>query len=222
VTVSSYSSNTDPNGEAKLLLNEFRNWSEQSFQDWVLAKLEPALDFYDATEIFRGLDELSDLGLDGYTSLAQLASAAGLAYSTIAGIIDYVTVDGREMPQGKVNLNTAPMEVITLLPGSSEAVAHEIVARRDQQPFTSLGEVVLLLAEIRDGPAVFDRMIDHVTTKSSTFIVDSMGWTNAGHTHRTLSALVQRKPDMVFIVCQSERDFPLPALPEEPVLVARR
>jgi general secretion pathway protein K len=222
VTVSSHSANTDPEGNAKFHLNEFRNWSEQAFRDQVMARFAGLLTMYEANEIFRGLAELSDLGLDGYTSLAQLGSAAGLDFGTIANIIDYVTVDERRIVHGKLNLNTAPLEVMSVLPGSSETLAREVIARREEQPFVSLGEIVTLLAQLPDGPAVFQQMIDRVTTKSSCFIVESMGWTSIGRTHRTLSALVQRTPDMVFTVRHAESDFPLPALEEEPVQLARR
>jgi len=226
VTVSSYSANTDPEGNPKLNLNEFRNWSEPAFREQIMNKLGSLFVMYSPTEgfdqIFKGLVYLTDDGQPGYTALAQLRTAAGLDFGTIANLVDYVTVDEGDVARGKVNLNTAPLEVMAVLPGSSEAVASEIVARREQQPFTSLGEIVTLLTQLSDGPMVFQQMIDHVTTKSSSFLIESMGWTEVGHAHRTLSALVQRQPDVVLTVRQGESDFPLPAPTEEPVLVARR
>ncbi|MBN1461858.1 MAG: general secretion pathway protein GspK [Armatimonadetes bacterium] len=226
VTVTSLSANTDPEGNRKLHLDEFRNWSEPAFREQIVNQLGSLFVMYSPAEgleqIFKGLVNLTDDGQPGYTSLAQLSTAAGLDFGTIANLVDHVTVDEGEMAQGKVNLNTAPLEVLALLPGSSETVASEIIARREQQPFTSLGEIVTLLTQLPDGPAVFQQMIDRVTTKSSCFLIESMGWTDLGHAHRTLSALVQRKPDMVLTVRHTESDFPLPAPTEDPVLVARR
>jgi len=225
ITVDSESTNTDASGAPRMLLNEFRNWGEQAFQDWVVARFGDALGMYEAKEIFRGLTELTDLGLDGYTSLGQLASAAGLNFGKIAQIIDSFTVEMSPVERGKVNLNTAPLEVIAALPGSSEAVAAAIIARRDQAPFRSLGEVVSMLAELPDGPALFEQMIDHVRAKSSSFVIESMGWTSAGRTHRTLSALVRRTPNAVYVIRQVERDRPLPPLDEDEtqsMLIARR
>ena len=225
ITVDSESPNTDADGAPRMLLNEFRNWGEQAFQDWVMARFGDALGMYEAKEIFRGLYELTDLGLDGYTSLAQLASAAGLDFGKIAQIIDSFTVDMSRVERGKVNVNTAPLEVLAALPGSSDALADAIIARRDAQPFRSLGDVVTMLVDLPDGPAIFERMIDHVRTKSSSFVIESMGRTSTGRTHRTLSALVRRTPDAVYVIRQVERDQPLPPLDEEArqsVAIARR
>ena len=225
ITVGSESLNTDVNGTPRVFLNEFRNWGEPAFQDWVMAKFAPALDMYEAQEIFRGLLELSALGLNGYTSLAQLASAAGLDFGTIAQIIDSFTVEMSPVERGKVNVNTAPLEVLAALPGSSESVAEAIIVKREAQPFRSLGDVVTMLVDLPDGPAVFEQLIDRVRTKSSTFVIESMGRTRTGHTHRTLSALVRRTPDAVYVIRQVERDQPLPPLDEpaqQSVAIARR
>ena len=225
ITVDSESPNTDADGAPRMLLNEFRNWGEQAFQDWVMARFGAVLTMYEAEEIFRGLYELTDLGLDGYTSLAQLASAAGLDFGKIAQIIDSFTVDMSRVERGKVNVNTAPLEVLAALPGSSDALAEAIIARRDAQPFRSLGDVVTMLVDLPDGPAIFEQMIDHVRTKSSSFVIESMGRTSTGRTHRTLSALVRRTPDAVYVIRQVERDQPLPPLDEEArqsVAIARR
>ena len=225
ITVDSESTNTDTSGAPRMLLNEFRNWGEQAFQDWVVASFGDALGMYEANEIFRGLTELTDLGLDGYTSLAQLASAAGLDFGTIAQIIDSFTVEMSPVERGKVNVNTAPLEVLAALPGSSEALADAIIVRREAQPFRSLGDVVTMLIGLPDGPTVFEQMIDHVRTKSSSFVIESTGRTSTGRTHRTLSALVRRTPDAVYVIRQVERDQPLPPLDEDAqqsVAIARR
>lgn len=225
ITVDSESSNTDVNGAPRMFLNEFRNWGEPAFQNSVMAKFGSALDMYEAQEIFRGLLELTELGLDGYTSLAQLASAAGLDFGTIAQIIDSFTVEMSPVERGKVNVNTAPLEVLAALPGSSESVAEAIIVSREAQPFRSLGDVVTMLLDLPDGPALFEQIIDRVRTKSSTFVIESMGRTRAGHTHRTLSALVRRTPDAVYVIRQVERDQPLPPLDEQAqqsVAIARR
>jgi len=163
ITVDSESSNTDATGVPRMLLNEFRNWGEFSnWEDSIMARFGSVLTMYEANEIFRGFTELTDLGLDGYTSLAQLASAAGLDFGTITQIIDSFTVEMSPVERGKVNVNTAPLEVLAALPGSSEALADAIIVRREAQPFRSLGDVVTMLVDLPDGPAVFEQMIDHV------------------------------------------------------------
>jgi type II secretory pathway component PulK len=177
---------------------------------------------YSPQAIFDGLAKLTEDNKSGYTSLAELRTYAGLDYGTIAQIIDYVSIDGEAEVQGKVNLNTAPLEVIAVLPGGSAEVAEAIAARREQQPFESLGDVVRTLVDLRDGPSVFEQMIDLVTTRSSCFIVESMGWTGTGRTHRTLTALVRRGPEDAFVIRQAEQDWPLPAIDEARLVVAAR
>jgi type II secretory pathway component PulK len=191
----------------------------------MLSKLGSVLSMYDLGEkgIFGGLNALTESGPDGYTSLAQLATMAGLDYGKIAQCIDYFTVDTGFVQRGKVNLNTAPLEVIAALPGSSMSIAEGLVERRDKEPFQSLGDVVTALLQLPDGPAVFEQMIDHVTTKSSAFLIESMGSVAGERTQRTVSALVRRTKDGVFVMRQVEQDWPLPPLEDQqPTQMARR
>lgn len=214
VTVDSVSPNTDPAGQRRMSLNGFRSWSEEAFRNWAIQKLGPLFLMYKPDILFEGLSKLNEMGRSGYTSLAELRTVVGLDFGTIAQIIDYVSIDGGLQTDGKVNVNTAPFEVLAALPGSSSAVAQAMIAAREQEPFRLLGDVVRAMIDLPSGEAVFEQMIDHVTTKSSCFLIETMGWTSAGHTHRTLTALVRRKPDMVSVIRQAEQDWPLPPLEE--------
>ena len=210
LTVHSLALNTDANGGTRVNLNSFRNWSEQAFRDYILRKLGNVLTEYDANQIWLAMN-----GLPGqvYTSVGQLVTAAGLSFDKVAGIVDLVTADNSLLGAGKVNVNTAPIEVLAALPGSSATVAMDIVARRQQAPFTSLGEVAQLLLSEQDGPQVFAGMIDWLTTKSSMFIVESMGYTPEGGV-RTIRALVRRDADAVSVVQEVEQDWPMAPLGE--------
>jgi type II secretory pathway component PulK len=222
VTVDSLSSNTDASGGPKIGLNEFRNWGEEAFQNYVRTKLGSALTDYETNSIFQGLSDLVDAGQDGYTSLAQLVTAAGLDPARVAQVIDYFCVERDPVARSKVNLNTAPLEVIAALPGSSEGLAEAAIARRQQEPFRSLGEVVAFLMEQPGGLGLFQQMIDHVTTKSSSFLVEAMGWTDTGRSYRTVSALMRRGQDNVFVIRQAEEDWPLPPTEPRQIRVAGR
>jgi len=224
ITVESLSPNKTANGDMRVNLNEFGSWNEPSFQQWVMLKLGSVINQYDAGEkgIMGGLEELRKQGISGYTSLAQLATAAHLDYDKIAQLIDLVTVESAAVLRGRVNANTAPQEVIAALPGSSVIIAQSMIERREQAPFLTLGEVVTFLVEQPNGPAVFEQMIDHVTTKSSSFLIESMGWAATGRSHRTLTALVRRQPDSVTVVRQAEQDWPMPPPAEAIALAARR
>lgn len=221
-TVYAASPNRDAEGNIRINLNEFHNWGEQAFRDAIMARLGGALSAYDASEIWRGLSDLYSLGQE-YTSLGQLSTVAGLDATKIAAVLDYVTVESGLFARGKVNVNTAPPEVLAALPGSSWDLAEAIVAQREVQPFQSLGEVVALMFEQPAGMEVFDLMVNHVTTKSSTFIIESMGVAATGREFRTLRALVRRDSHGVLVLQQREEDWPLPPPDrEESLAIARR
>jgi type II secretory pathway component PulK len=221
LTVESVSLNTDANGNRRTGLNEFRNWSEEKFRQALIEKLSGVITMYEIGEIYRGYTELVDLGTE-YTSLDQLATAAGLDYETIARLVDFLDVESGLWTQGKVNVNTAPPAVLAALPGCSQRLAEAIASRRDERPFTSRSEVAEFLLGQSSGPDAFLQMIGDVTTKSSTFTIESMGWTETGHAFRTVRALVRRRPDSVTIACQTEEDWPLPPLQQNSLVAAGR
>jgi general secretion pathway protein K len=220
--VEGISENTDANGSMRIGLNEFRNWGEfQEFQKSVMAKLGSVLTMYDASEIFDGWSRLTSSGLPGYTSLAQLATVAGLSYDKIINAIDHLTIDPGIQVAGLVNVNTARPEVIAVLPGGSMALGVAIVARRTQAPFATLGEFAEFLLSQPNGPDLFAQMIDHVNLKSSSFIVEAMGYPPTERGFRTLRAVLRRTPDDVYVIHQSEEEWPLPPV-EQAALVGRR
>ncbi len=239
VTVESVSMDTDPAGDPRIEANELLammggflspdqlaaqlgKWSGVITQDVVTALLN-----------WRG-----NVSGAGYTAVSQIVRALKEYQVDYLPLLDPLTarpVDqvggGPFMPPnwppttpavfGKVNVNTAPSEVLAALPGSSPDVAKAFVDRRQNAPFTSLREVAELMLEQPNGEnGVLLNMIDHVTTKSSTFMIESMGQT--GRSFRTLRALVTRSKDDVQLVRQIEEDWPLPPPQERSARIARR
>lgn len=209
LSVESLSSNLDPDGNEKIGLNGA--WDEEGFRRSILSKLAAALSEYDVDQIASGYLALLNTGQQ-YTSLGQLATVAGLSYDTIAKIIDYFSVAPGPLARGQVNLNTARLEVLAALPGGSSSLATAIIARRRQRPFTSLGEFTAFVVDQPDGPDVFPLIIDHVTTRSSSFVIEAMGYPMEGRGFCTLRAVVRRVRDNVVVVQQGEEDYPLPSL----------
>lgn len=205
LTVESSSLNTDAEGGQRLNLNSFRAWDHEAFRDSVMAKLGAFLTMYDAEQIWHGLNLLPG---NRYTSLAQLTTVAGLDFDKVVAVLDQVTVaDGPRVP-GQINVNTAPLEVLLALPGSSPQLAAGIIERRADAPFRSLGEVAQALFEHGEGLVSFTLLIDRLTTKSSSFIIESMGYTEEGG-YATVVALVRRREGGVELVAQWEVDEPL-------------
>jgi type II secretory pathway component PulK len=209
-TVEAISPNTDRNGSLRVGLNEFRNWSEEAFRASLMARLGSVLTMYDANQIFNGLALLSETG-QAYTSLAQLATVAGLGYDKIVQVIDYFTAWPGLTIRGLVNVNTAPPEVLAALPGGSSDLALAIVVEREKTPFPSLGEFTAFLLNQPNGPDTFAQMIDRVNCKSSSYLIEAMGYQATGRTFRTLRALVRRSPEEVLVLQQAEQDWPLPS-----------
>lgn len=215
ISVISESPNTDANGERRIGLNEFRAWDDAGFQKWVADRIGNVLSMYDMESIWKGLVTLTDAGQSGYTSLSQLATVAGLSYDKIIKVVDALTADSSDYLRGRVNVNTAPLEVLAAIPGCSADIAEAFVTQRERQPFTSLNEVAELIYSGGGGLHAFELMIDHVTTKSSCFIIDSMGYPETGRGFRTLRALVRRTRNQVHLLRQTEEDSPLPPPLEE-------
>jgi type II secretory pathway component PulK len=222
-TVESISPNTDAQGDMRTGLNEFRNWGEfEAFRNALLAKMGGVLTLYDATEIFNGWSLLSRTDQRGYTSLAQLATVAGLGYDKIVGVIDYLTMRPGISVTGLVNVNTARPEVIAALPGGSMALGLNIVNRRNQAPFANLGEFTEFLLNQPSGIDVFAQMIDYVNVKSSSFIVTATGYPPTERGFRSLRALVRRIEDDVVLIQQSEEEWPVPPPAEVAAAAGRR
>jgi type II secretory pathway component PulK len=210
ITVQSEAPDTDASGQDRIYLNSFGAWENTSFQQWVAARVGDVLSMYEMELIWRGYASLAESG--GYTSLAQLGTVAGLPYDKLIKVVDSFTARNPSAgaATGRVNVNTASVEVLAVLPGCNQQLAEAIVKQRGQQPFLSLNEIASFIYSSGGGAEAFERMIDRITTKSSTFIVEAMGYTEAGHGFRTLRALMRRTKDQVRVLQQVEEDAPLP------------
>jgi general secretion pathway protein K len=97
---------------------------------------------------------------------------------TAPGLVAYVTVWG----SGKININTAPLQVLTALPGMTPTVAKAILQRRhgpDQQPGTADDQPFRTSAELRQvsgmTPAILTRLEAFVTVVPTVFRVVATG-----------------------------------------------
>jgi len=133
-----------------------------------------------------------------FTSLGTLFTVAGIPQDTAAQLIDYVKIGGANQSTGKININTAPEDVLTLIPDITSDVAAAIVANR---PYQSVGE---LLTNGVVEAEVFQRIVDRLTTKSSSFIVRSIGRLKPGGIYVAEEALVDRNAGQAVVVSRRE------------------
>jgi len=215
VTVEAISPNTNARGEWRTLMRDLSLASGElpNFDSWFSQHHSELLEIADLETWRRIISYRAPGSSTGtYASLAQLADVLA-SYGALEAL-DYLTVTPDQYLLGRVNVNTASEEVLSLLPGSSPAIAKALVERRAEQPFISLGDLAQFLYSQEEGGSVLAQMIDHVTTKSSSFIIEAMGTMGAGGSFRTIRAHVRRMNDTVRVVRQFEENIPLPPYQE--------
>ncbi len=95
---------------------------------------------------------------------------------------------------GRVNLNTAPAAVLESLPDVTTDMADRIIERRESEgDFQTVGDLLELDQE------TFRALADHVTTKSSVFVVRVVGELENG-VSRALEACVVREDGRARII----------------------
>lgn len=178
LTVSSSDSNTDAEGQPRLNINTA---SSGEFT-------ERCGDVLTSSEINMIIRQRSSRQ---FTSPADLLQVRRLSRDKVAQIYDRLTATDAETLYGLVNVNTAPPEVLAALPGMSDDVVQAIITRRDEQPFTDIGEVLSINSI---STSVFQQIAGRLTTRSKTFSVRSIGRTADGLTS-TVTCLLQIDTD---------------------------
>ena len=121
-----------------------------------------------------------------------------------AGIADKVTANGGQTVNGLININTAPLEILQLLPGTDQDKAQAIIARREEEnpdaqntsedaiqgnPFSDIGQ--LLDIEEIDNQA-FREVVDWVTYRSQGYRIESAAVDMSGKVIATYVGIVVR------------------------------
>ncbi len=116
----------------------------------------------------------------------------------LARHIDEMTVSGDERLPGRINVNTAPYEVLMTLPNMTPVTAEAILRRRSggELPFESAGE--LLTSETVTNEQ-FKAIAQRVCVRSSVFEIRSTGVTTFG-VRQTIVAVVDRGADPMKIL----------------------
>jgi general secretion pathway protein K len=150
-------------------------------------------------------------------SLGLLFDVPGLSTESVSRLLDRVTVTGGQsnlFREGTVNVNTAPPEVLASLPGCSAELGQAIIKQRESEPFTSRGELAAFILGQADGRPAARTMINLASTKSSVFLVRSMGVLADKRTFAAISALVDRQSGTANLVRFEVLDRPFHS-PEE-------
>jgi general secretion pathway protein K len=98
------------------------------------------------------------------------------------GLVDFLTVQAKT---NKINLNAAPKEVLTALPGMTPEMAEAVVAYRQDQEIKSLQEIAGLLGEVQA------QLASYVTVSAgNTFTIESRGYKKNNQTGYGIQAKV--------------------------------
>ncbi len=114
-----------------------------------------------------------------------------LSREKLRAIADRITVTDETTVYGRVNLNTASPAVLAALPGMTAAIAQDIVNYRESQPFTSIGDILLVPSVSR---TVFSRVADYVTVRSFTYRIRAQGVLRNSRIQKRIEAVVVLQP----------------------------
>ena len=196
VTIHSYETNADEQGKKRLDLTDPQN------QAAVQALLDDAVGTDKAISImqafrngglFRGAASGSNMSLiDAYL-------ISGMKYEDFSRIMDRLTLDGRtETIAGRINVNTAPKEVLLCLPGIEESDVDALIQNREKSG-ADLSSI-LWVAEILD-PAKARGIGRYITVKSSQYSADIVAVSNNGRAFARYFVVVdvaQGTPEMIY------------------------
>jgi general secretion pathway protein K len=89
--------------------------------------------------------------------------------------------------QGKININTAPQEVLQAALEIEQRLAEQIIDYRKVQPFRNVSEISQVL-----GKTKLPKMLPQITVKSANFTLESRGILKESRVKRRIVAIVRR------------------------------
>lgn len=196
VTIHSYETNTDNDGQQQL---DVKNSQNQAAVQELLKEVvgdEEAITIMQSLRnagLFRGGMGSSNI------SLIDVYFISGMEYQDFNKIIDRLTTDGSEQTiAGRINVNTASEEVLLCLPGLEQSDVDTLIKERDKSD-TDLGSI-LWVAEVLDANKA--RGIGHyITVKSSQYSADIVAVSNDGRAfarYFIVVDVVQERPQIIY------------------------
>ena len=124
-----------------------------------------------------------------FDNIDEIREVKAISIQDMRTIADRVTISDEDAVQGKVNINTASLEVLQMLPGMDEEKAQAIIDRRtlatsssmvlvqqqgDQAtgPFTGIGELMDVQGIDEN---TFKGLLDDVSCRSAAYMITSEG-----------------------------------------------
>ena len=137
-----------------------------------------------------------------------------LTQQEFIGIVDKITLKDGDTRQGLININTAPPEILALLPGMDPQRAQAIVERREQDASDASQVQSLTEDEIKGNPftnisqlsqvegidfGTFREVVDWVTYRSHGYRIEASGIDVAGKVVSTCVGVIDRTGDQIIV-----------------------
>jgi general secretion pathway protein K len=177
LTCYSYERNVDADGNRRVNINQA---NQQQLQDQLGLRASQARWIVDNRgQGFRGIGDLINERSPKTASQESGGNqnqAEPMDLETFSRIVDRITIVGEDRIPGKINVNTAPREVLVALFGrddQAEQLAHAIIADRStlMYGFTSIGD---LLNQQSMSIERFKAIADVVTVRSDVFMIECL------------------------------------------------
>ena len=117
--------------------------------------------------------------------------------ATYRRIVDRIAVTDKSVVAGRINVNTAPVAILSLLDGMEPDMLARVISRRVGVG-SSARDIGWLLDDLR--PDQFAKLADQVTTRSYQFTADVIASTNDGAICRATRCIWQRKGGKVSLL----------------------
>ncbi len=177
LTCYSYEKNVDANGDKRININQA---DQQQLQNQLDLKAPQAKWIVDNRG--RGYRSIADLINDNSPKTSSNGSSGNpdqaepLDTQTFSRIADRITISGEDKIPGKININTAPLEVLAALLGledQARQIAQSIVADRSSllYGFTSIAD---LLNQESMTVQRFKAIADLVTVRSDVYTIECL------------------------------------------------
>ena len=137
-----------------------------------------------------------------------------LTQQEFIGIVDKITLKDGDTRQGLININTAPPEILALLPGMDPQKAQAIVERREQETSDASQVQSLTEDEIKGNPftnisqlsqvegidfGTFREVVDWVTYRSHAYRIEASGVDATGKAVSTCVGIIDRTGDQIIV-----------------------
>lgn len=116
-------------------------------------------------------------------------------YDDLPDILDRLTVNPSPFFQGRINVSTAPQEVLSLIDGLSQEEVDAMVAARLELRSEDKSTPAWLLTQGVLDETKFRQILDRITTKASMYRVESVGYADhIGVISRIMNVIQMRGP----------------------------